>query len=121
MTFNLRKIKSVLFSAVVLSLAGTVTVAAGVLLGDADADGKVTIIDATCVQRYLADSPVGDSFSEEAADVDASGEIEITDATFIQRWAANIGTPYPIAEQPTEAPTQRPTDSEGWGRDIFRP
>ena len=53
----------------------------------------------------------------------------------IQRWLVNLKTPYDINElfespaeatetatqPPTEAVAQRPTDEEGWGRDIFRP
>ena len=100
--------------------------AAGVLLGDVDGNGAVTSVDATSVQRKLAELPITAGFSKTAADVDGSGEIEITDATYIQRWLANLKTPYPIndtIESPaaTEAATQRPTDNEGWGRDIYQP
>ena len=67
-------------------------------LGDVDGDGKVTIIDATCIQRKLANIPMA-IFIDNAADADEDGELTILDATTIQRWLAqlpsndNIGKP----------------------------
>ena len=94
--------------------------------GDADIDRKVSIKDVTCIQRKLAELPLGSSFSELAADADGNGKLEISDATAIQRWLAEFDTPYAIGEElteppTTEAPTQMPTDDEGWGRIIFQP
>lgn len=131
MTFKLCKIKQVMLSAsvvtlagvvaaVVLSLAGT-AVSAAVIKGDANGDGAVTIDDVTCIQKYLVGQPAGEGFSEAAADVDRNGVLDIIDATIIQRWLTYKETHYPIGVQPTEAQTQFPTDEEGWGRDIFRP
>lgn len=110
--------------------------AAETILGDANCDGAVTVIDATWIQRVSADIFEG-AYSEAAADVDGSGVVDISDATLIQKWLAEIETPYAIgtpiavpeettiesttAVPTTAAPTQRPTDEEGWGRDIFRP
>ena len=109
-------------------LAGICASAAGYLLGDADSDGEVSILDATCIQRVLVDLPVSGAFSASAADADMNGTVEIIDATFIQRWLAEIDTPYPIGtqfESPTEAggddPYQLPTDEDGWSHEIFRP
>ena len=68
------------------------------ILGDADTDGEVTILDATAIQRDLAELPVT-AFNAQAADADADGEISILDATSIQRHLAglpsneNIGKP----------------------------
>ena len=132
MIFRLRRITSLLICLVILILACMAADAAATLLGDADGDGEVTILDATSIQRYLAGLSVSDNFSPAAADVDKSEEIEITDATYIQRWLAAMDTPYPIGEEleaptepaaanPTEAPAPRPTDAEGWGTEIFRP
>ena len=59
------------------------------LLGDADADGEVTVIDATAIQRRLADLP-NDSFCEQAADADSDTELSVIDATQIQRWLASL-------------------------------
>jgi hypothetical protein len=81
---------------------------------------------------FLVELPVGDDFSAYAADVDGDGEIKLEDAVTIQKWVAEIELPYSIGEffefpvattaQPTtEAPTQPPTDDDGWGRIIFQP
>ena len=144
MTFKIRKITLALISAAALFLFGTVTVFAGntlaksnsnsegYILGDANGDGYVTISDVTSIQMLLVELPVGDDFSEYAADVDGDGEIKLEDAETIQKWVAEIELPYSIGEfiefpvattaQPTtEAPTQPPTDDDGWGRIIFQP
>ena len=65
-----------------------------ILLGDADGDGKVTILDATVIQRRLAGLPV-ESFNEKAADVDGDG-LTILDATAIQRYLAGMPVEFPI-------------------------
>lgn len=67
-------------------------------LGDVDGDGEVTIIDATCIQRKLANFPT-EKFVESAADADEDKKITILDATQIQKHLAsmpsnkNIGKP----------------------------
>ncbi len=62
-----------------------------VLLGDADGDGEVTILDATCIQRHLASIPTF-AYNEDVADTDLDGSISIIDATYIQRWLASLPT-----------------------------
>ena len=69
----------------------------GYILGDADTDGEVTIIDATVIQRKLVNLPVP-AFNEQAADVDGEG-MDITDATIIQRYTAEFDVPYDIGER----------------------
>ena len=61
------------------------------VLGDADADGKVMILDATAIQRTLASLDVA-SFDDKAADADEDGKVTILDATAIQRWLASLET-----------------------------
>ena len=69
------------------------------ILGDVDGDGEVNIIDATLIQRYLADIPLDFELDKKVADIDGDGEVSIIDATLIQRWLAdldpdeNIGKP----------------------------
>ena len=68
------------------------------VLGDADGDSEITILDATAIQRYLAGI-----VDEEYIDLDAAavtGEaLTILDATYIQRYLAGIGADeYPIAK-----------------------
>ena len=68
------------------------------LLGDANLDGEVDIIDATWIMR----NDVGIiTFSDEeknVADVDRDGEADVIDATWIMRWSINIETPYAIGK-----------------------
>ena len=59
------------------------------LLGDADDSGDVSILDATGIQRYLANLP-NESFDPTPADADEDGEVTILDATAIQRWLAGF-------------------------------
>lgn len=62
-----------------------------VILGDTDLDEKVTIFDATCIQRHLAALSTN-SFDEKAADTDEDGKVTILDATAIQRHLASMPT-----------------------------
>ena len=64
---------------------------ASVILGDADSDGTVTILDATTIQRHLASLPTT-SYNNKAADADEDGEVTIIDATCIQRHLASLPT-----------------------------
>ncbi|MEE3493290.1 dockerin type I domain-containing protein, partial [Ruminococcus sp.] len=67
-----------------------------VLLGDADGDGDISILDATFIQRYLADFDLTVPFNENAADVDGDDDISILDAAFIQRFLVDMDVDYPI-------------------------
>lgn len=70
--------------------------------GDSDGDGEVTILDATAIQRVLANLDTR-TYIEAAADADADGSVTILDATAIQRHIAGlsayegIGRPLPSA------------------------
>jgi len=66
------------------------------LRGDADGDGAVTIIDATAIQRMLADLPQ-EVFLSSAADVDGCG-LTVVDATYIQRYLVGFEDACGIAE-----------------------
>ena len=68
----------------------TVEELTSLLLGDTDGDGAVTIIDATYIQRQLANIPIPFDFIDAIADTDEDGSITIIDATYIQRWLANL-------------------------------
>lgn len=86
------------------------------LLGDADLDGEVNIIDVTIIQRYCIKINDLSDRALKAADVDGDGEVTAVDATFIQRWGLNMTVPYPIGEpieetQPTEQATEAPTEA----------
>ena len=83
--------------------------------GDADNDGTLTILDATCIQRVLADYTVA-SFNKEASMVSDGKELTIIDATLIQRKLVNLIDRFPVEEaavQPTEPePTEAPMTEE---------
>ena len=68
------------------------------ILGDVDGDGVVTIIDATLIQRVLADFKE-DPFNELAADVDGDGNMTVVDATYIQRYLAGLDCPKAIGQR----------------------
>ena len=67
-----------------------------VFLGDADGDGEVTILDATAIQRKLANYTVN-SFNEVAASI-TDMKLNILDATVIQRYLVGFTTPYAIGK-----------------------
>ena len=82
-----------------LSVSLSAQAVAPTILGDADGDGKVTILDVSWIQRLLLDMKVPETFSEAAADADADGDVSIIDATWIQRWLSGMKIPYSIGEE----------------------
>ena len=72
------------------------------LLGDANSDGVVDSVDATFIQRRIAEMPLPSAFDINLADADEDGYITVFDATFEQRWISkmdsndNIGRPAEI-------------------------
>ena len=68
------------------------------LLGDADLDGEVNIIDATAIQRHIANIITLPENAMVPADVDKDGEPTIIDVTLLQRYFAGIATPKGIGK-----------------------
>ena len=62
----------------------------GILMGDADSDGKVTIKDVATIQKHVAKVSTLSSKAQLAADVLDSDGLNIKDATAIQKWLANL-------------------------------
>lgn len=60
------------------------------LLGDVNGDGRISILDATTIQRHLAQIEFISVDRIHCADVDENGQVSITDATMIQRALANL-------------------------------
>ena len=58
--------------------------------GDTDGDGDTTILDATFIQRRLAELANDGTYCRGAADADGDGENTIIDATWIQRKLADF-------------------------------
>ena len=93
----------------------TPTPSGKVLMGDADGDKKVTIVDATRIQRVLAGLSQKTADYDTAADVDQDGKVTIIDATCIQRYLAGLENKNAKidvwvggGEEPTEEPTEPP-------------
>ncbi len=59
-------------------------------LGDADGDMRVTILDATKIQRGIADLDSRNSIVATGADADGDGNMTVLDATRIQRFIADL-------------------------------
>lgn len=60
-----------------------------VLVGDVDGDGKVSVIDATKIQKYLAGSESLSDLQLTAADVDENGKVTVGDVTVLQKKLAS--------------------------------
>lgn len=68
------------------------------LLGDADCNGWVESVDATFIQRVIAESVSDGEAIRTRGDVDGDGRLSIIDAGWIQRYFADMYTPYKIGE-----------------------
>lgn len=69
------------------------------LIGDADGNGIVDLLDVSTIQYHLADFyvPVEPAVIM-CGDVDGNGKTEITDTTYIQRFIADMETPYAVGK-----------------------
>lgn len=67
------------------------------ICGDANRDGKITIVDATYIQRFVADGFNNTNMPDDIniMDVSGNGKIDITDASRIQRFLAGIDKIFP--------------------------
>ncbi|GEM_PF-3035852 len=101
------------------------TAADFLLIGDADTDADVTIMDATAIQRKLADLRSFTEVQEYLGDVTGDGELTILDATVIQRliaglandfWTKSVKPSLPAAPSCTWM-SFYPTQRSGTGRD----
>ena len=60
------------------------------IVGDSDGDSKVTIMDATLIQKYLARIIDEDVLDMKLSDCDKDSLVNVYDATYIQRYVAHI-------------------------------
>ena len=68
------------------------------ILGDADGDGEVNILDATTIQRYNVKMIDLSEIALTLADVDKDGSVCVIDATWIQRWELHMKAPEGIGK-----------------------
>lgn len=111
----MRRFKSVICMTIIASLLILVFCpSAGALSfirGDADADGTVSVIDATSIQKVRASIEVK-VFDANAADVDGDGVVSVIDATYIQKSLAHLEIPYAVGEVVTIEETVFETTEE---------
>ena len=60
------------------------------LLGDADSDGIITVMDATAIQKYKAELITEEKIDLKAADADQDSVVTVMDATRIQKYKAKL-------------------------------
>lgn len=80
---------------------------AATVLGDADLNGKVEVLDATLVQRHLANLCMLEKDQLLNVNVDGNDDVNIIDATLIQQYIANI-----IDKFPAQGDEVLPTDKD---------
>lgn len=107
-------------AALVLTLmipAAAATADSPAVLGDADGDRVLTILDATAIQRHLANKQLLPESAVSRSKVTGGSELTILDATAIQRRLARIIDRFPveIVSDPSDAndPGVSPTEIEG--------
>ncbi len=81
-------------NAAMISMTYTLSEQEEVMLGDVNMDGKITIADATVVQRAIAQLVELTSTQTIAADVNKDAKVTISDATVIQRFVAQLITEF---------------------------
>ena len=60
------------------------------MLGDVNGDGKISVLDATLIQKYLAGLVTFSDTQKAAADVNGDGSVSVIDATLIQKYIAGL-------------------------------
>lgn len=87
-----------------------------ILRGDADQDGIVCVLDATMMQRHLANIKKLSADGLLAGDVNNKNSVTASDVTHLQRYLAGMGNTYKInqifyvdGDAPTPTPTTAPT------------
>ena len=97
---NGMKLTSATMSAIVFK--GTYECTAGatepvkpqILLGDCNGDNKITVQDATAIQKHVAKLLTLNETSFTAADVTGDGALSVKDATMIQKYVAKLITSF---------------------------
>lgn len=59
-------------------------------VGDVNGDGEITILDATCIQKYIVQLEDFTDKQKEVADVNGDGTIDIMDSTQIQKYIVQL-------------------------------
>lgn len=62
----------------------------GLMIGDTDKSDKVSVSDATLMQKYLAELTTFDKLQLRAADANRDNKVDIKDSTYIQKYIADL-------------------------------
>lgn len=82
----------------------------GFILGDANLDGDINILDATHIQKMIVGLIESTDESNAAADVNGDNSVDISDATLIQKYCAGLINSF-VSSAPTTEPTNSVEDS----------
>lgn len=85
---------------VCFSLIGATAYSTAVM-GDLNSDGRLSIGDATDIQKYLVNLKMFDENQQKLADVDGDGRITISDATRIMHILSGLSDMPTVPPQPT--------------------
>ena len=111
-----RILSFVLSAALLLGVLSGFAVSSGATVwGDVDNNGEVEIIDATLIQRHLAEMKTLDEAAQQRGCVSGSSELSIVDVTLIQRWLAQAINRFPAQGDPSDDVTIHFTDNKKWG------
>lgn len=108
------------FIAVVLVFSFSISAVAqqSYKLGDVNGDGILSIMDATCIQLYVAELYEKTENFSKNADVDGDSRISVFDATSIQLFLAQIIDKLPGEDIVITPPS---IDSDGYYDQIVKP
>ncbi len=81
-------------NAAIITMSYTLDEQSEIMLGDVDGDSKITVMDATTIQYYVAKKATLDSTQQLAADTDKDDKITVMDATTIQFFVAKLITEF---------------------------
>ncbi len=62
------------------------------IIGDSDLDGKISVKDATLIQKFVAEMELLSNIQKFLSNVDSTGGITVKDATAIQKYVAQMPT-----------------------------
>lgn len=96
-----------------LDVIENTTSSSNIKIGDVNNDGKISVMDATAIQKHTAKLIVLDEQQCIAADVDFDKKVSVKDATLIQKYITDIIVEFPsptIPEETSTAPTNTTTE-----------
>ena len=102
----MKKLSALIIAIVILLSSIPVVFGATYSYGDIDCNGKIDVIDATTVQRFIAKIINMGFDSVESADVDGDGKVSVMDCTSIQQYVAKVIGCFPCEKESSTEPTE---------------